>query len=205
MNLSLTIVLFAITISLFTSTTISFAENTEIDSPRKQMKNGVAAEDVICKSSFTLMIRISGDAVCVKPSTAEKLTSAGFGTIEKEASMVKEPEIDKEIPDVSTDQMEDHVNSQDVIMGKPIHTDFPTIETLTVVHANKIDPATFILEYEITAGNKKLNAIHVSVHSDIETVQSEIPLLEPNTKGIQYVIINANDPASITAQIESYN
>ena len=63
---------------------ISFAES--IDSPRKQMDAGITAEDVVCKSGFTLMILISGDAACVTPTTAEKLTNAGWGTIEKEFS-----------------------------------------------------------------------------------------------------------------------
>jgi len=63
---------------------ISFAQS--IDSPRKQMESGITAEDVVCKSGFTLMIRISGDAACVTPTTAEKLTNAGWGTIEKEFS-----------------------------------------------------------------------------------------------------------------------
>lgn len=61
---------------------ISFAE--QMDSPRKQMENGVSAKEVVCKSGFTLVIRISGDAACVKPSTAEKLADAGWGTIEKQ-------------------------------------------------------------------------------------------------------------------------
>jgi len=65
---------------------ISFGEM--IDSPRKQMQKGVTAVDVVCKSGLTLMIRTSGDAVCVKPSTAERLVIAGFGTIEK--TMMKE-------------------------------------------------------------------------------------------------------------------
>ena len=207
MHILPTVFLFVITISLFASSTIAFAES--IDSPRKQMKNGISAEDVMCKSGFTLMIRISGDAVCVKPLTAEKLTATGYGTIEKEASMVKEPEMDKETPDspidVSTDQMEKYVDSQNVIFGEPIYKDFPTIQTMTIVHANQIDPNTYILEYEITAGNKDLNSVRVSVQSDIEIVQSEIPMLQSNTKGIQNVIINAHDPSSITAYIESYN
>jgi len=63
---------------------ISFAEN--IDSPRKQMESGITAGDVVCNSGFTLMIRISGDAACVTPTTAEKLTNAGWGIIEKEFS-----------------------------------------------------------------------------------------------------------------------
>ncbi len=207
MNSSLTLFLFVIAISLFTSSTISFAEN--IDFPRKQMANGIAAEDVICKSGLTLMIRISGDAACVKSTSAEKLVIAGFGTIEKEASMMKEPEIDKEIPDssidVSTDQMEDYVDSRNIIFGEPIHKDFPTIQTMTIVYANQIDPSTYILEYEVTAGNRDLSVVRISVQSDIETIYSEIPTLQANTKGIQNVIINANDPSSITAHIQSYN
>ena len=62
---------------------LSFAES---ESPRKQMANGVSAENVVCKSGFTLMIRMSGDAACVMPSTAEKLETVGWGTIEKEFS-----------------------------------------------------------------------------------------------------------------------
>ena len=62
---------------------ISLAES---ESPRKQMANGISAENVVCKSGFTLMIRMSGDAACVMPSTAEKLETAGWGTIEKEFS-----------------------------------------------------------------------------------------------------------------------
>lgn len=64
---------------------IAFTE--QMDSPRKQMVNGIAAEDVVCKSGLTLMIRISGDAACVKPATAEKLAGQGWGIIEKEAIM----------------------------------------------------------------------------------------------------------------------
>ncbi len=86
---------------------ISFAEN--IDSPRKQMTNGITAEDVVCKSGFTLMIRISGDAACVTPTTAEKLTNAGWGTIEKEFSS------DSEIAEiVSTNEEESENTGRDL-------------------------------------------------------------------------------------------
>jgi len=53
----------------------------KIDSPRKQMADGIVAQEVICKSGFTLMIRSSGDAACVTPSTAEKLTERGWTKI----------------------------------------------------------------------------------------------------------------------------
>lgn len=72
---------------------ISFAEN--MDSPRKQMANGIAAENVVCKSDFTLMIRSSGDAACVTPTTAEKLENAGWGTIAEKTTI--EESIEEEI------------------------------------------------------------------------------------------------------------
>ncbi|MDH3676940.1 MAG: DUF1254 domain-containing protein, partial [Nitrosopumilus sp.] len=71
---------------------LSFAE---IDSPRKQMQDGIAAEEVVCKSGLALMIRSSGDAACVTPPTAEKLSNAGWGIIEKEATMMEEAELDE--------------------------------------------------------------------------------------------------------------
>ena len=52
-----------------------------INSPKKQMQNGAAAEDVVCKSGFTLMKKYAGTAACVTPSTAMKLEKAGWGTI----------------------------------------------------------------------------------------------------------------------------
>ncbi len=86
---------------------ISFAQS--IDSPRKQMESGITAEDVVCKSGFTLMIRISGDAACVTPTTAEKLTNAGWGTIEKEFSL------DSEITEtVSTNEEESENSGKDI-------------------------------------------------------------------------------------------
>ena len=65
--------------------------NADVLAPKKQMANGVSAEDVICKGGYTLMIRMGGDAACVTPSTASKLNSAGWGEIVKEFAMQEEP------------------------------------------------------------------------------------------------------------------
>jgi len=69
---------------------MSFADS--LKSPRQQMNDGTMAEDVTCKGGFTLMIRMSGDAACVTPSTASKLSSADWGEIIKEFEMQSEPE-----------------------------------------------------------------------------------------------------------------
>ena len=62
-----------------------------IDSPKKQMANGVTAEDVICNSGFTLMIKSSSrSAACLKSTTAIKLQDKGWGEILKESSMMDE-------------------------------------------------------------------------------------------------------------------
>ena len=65
-------------LSIGITPTFSFGEI--IDSPRKQMQNGITATDVVCKSGLALMIRISGDAACVKSTSVKKLTIIGFGT-----------------------------------------------------------------------------------------------------------------------------
>ena len=63
--------------------------------PLKQMANGIAAKDVICKSGLSLMIRNSGTAACVSPTTADKLEFAGWGIIQSE-SMIKEKDIESD-------------------------------------------------------------------------------------------------------------
>jgi len=54
------------------------------------------------------MIRMSGDAACVTPSTASKVSSAGWGEIIKEFEMQSEPE-EEEVTlneDISTEDEE---------------------------------------------------------------------------------------------------
>lgn len=52
--------------------------NAEIESPKKQMKRGILAVDVICKEGLELVIRTNGFAACVRPETAEKMQRVGL-------------------------------------------------------------------------------------------------------------------------------
>lgn len=83
----LSIILLVISLGI----TPNLSYSATIDPPLKQMVNGANSEDVICKSDFTLMIRNSGGAACVKPTTAEKLTNANWGIIEKESTPKSKP------------------------------------------------------------------------------------------------------------------
>jgi len=88
-----------------------YAEH-DLMSPKKQMNDGTMAEDVICKGGFTLMIRMGGDAACVTPSTATKLSSAGWGEILKEFEMQAEHE-NEEITLNEEISMEDEESSDE--------------------------------------------------------------------------------------------
>jgi hypothetical protein len=55
--------------------------NAEVESPKKQMEKGIAAEDVICKAGLNLVIRNNGDALCLTPTTAEKFQARDLGVI----------------------------------------------------------------------------------------------------------------------------
>ncbi len=76
-------------VSIGVSPSLSHAAS--IDSPKKQVNNGANSEEVMCNPGLTLMIRYSGDAACVNPTTAEKLSTANWGEIKKEFSYDSEP------------------------------------------------------------------------------------------------------------------
>jgi hypothetical protein len=61
--------------------------NADADSPRKQMKRGIAAEDVTCKAGLSLVIRNNGSTACVKEDTAKKLEKRGLGKIQDTKSV----------------------------------------------------------------------------------------------------------------------
>ncbi len=71
-----------VVLGLFLSPAMLNVNAQDIQSPRKQMASGVAADDVVCKSGLVLMIRsTNGAATCVKSSTSMELSDAGWGSI----------------------------------------------------------------------------------------------------------------------------
>ncbi|MFB5616949.1 MAG: hypothetical protein ACE5RS_07390 [Nitrosopumilus sp.] len=57
---------------------IGFPASAQIESPKKQLKQGVSPENIICKAGLELVIRTSGFPACVKPETAEKMQKIGM-------------------------------------------------------------------------------------------------------------------------------
>lgn len=61
--------------------TLVVSEKT-IPSPLKQLKSGIAAENIQCKDGFQLVIKAGNDSpACVKPSTAAKLVLRGWAKL----------------------------------------------------------------------------------------------------------------------------
>ena len=52
--------------------------NANIDSPRKQMAEGVSVQDVICRDVLEKVIRTNGMPACVKPETIDKMLERGI-------------------------------------------------------------------------------------------------------------------------------
>jgi len=50
-----------------------------VDPPRRQIANGVAPEEVICKEGLALIIKHNQSPACVRFETAEKLEERGWG------------------------------------------------------------------------------------------------------------------------------
>ena len=68
--------MFSITIILIFSITIS--ANADIESPKKQLKNGIPIEEIQCNIERELVIRNNGMPACVKSETAEKMKEMGI-------------------------------------------------------------------------------------------------------------------------------
>jgi len=89
------IVLFSVlSLALFLANPI----NADTESPKKQMKRGITAEDITCKTGLSLVIRNNGFPACIKSITADKLQKIGLGKIEfikseKEIKIRKSEEI----------------------------------------------------------------------------------------------------------------
>jgi hypothetical protein len=87
-------------------TQVSFGE---VESPRKQLKHGIALEKIVCKENKVLVQRPSGMPACVSPSAAVKLVSHGWKKIAftfdkdnkiKIKDMTKSTEIHKSTGDI---------------------------------------------------------------------------------------------------------
>ena len=61
--------------------TVGVPVSGEIDAPKKQMKKGIAVEDITCRQGLDLVIRTNESPACVKPETAKRMQELGIAFI----------------------------------------------------------------------------------------------------------------------------
>ena len=101
---------------------IGFSADATIDSPKKQMNQGISAEDVLCKEGLELVIRTNGNAACVKPETADRMEKAGmlfipikFSDLQKEFKSVPASETEmKTVPASSMSVVNFYITDHDL-------------------------------------------------------------------------------------------
>jgi len=84
--------------------------NADMESPKKQLRNGIPVEEIQCNSGLELVIRNNGMPACVKPETIEKMQERGmlfnsikFTDLHKEIRTV--PASEKEIETIPASSM----------------------------------------------------------------------------------------------------
>jgi len=143
-------IIFGFTLILVFSLTVPV--NAEVEAPKKQLKNGIPIEDIICKVGLNLIIRNNGAPACVKPTTAERFQSLGlavipvkFTDLQKE---VEQPHTSKE----SSVQFRDAQNQIETIpsTGGTFVNFYITDDDLNIAHAGvEIIDTEGLLEFTI--------------------------------------------------------
>ena len=121
---------FGIVLLLVLSLALFFANpvNAEMESPRKQMKQGIAAENITCKAGLSLVIRNNGFPACVKSITAEKLERTGLGKIivTKKEIQKRDSEVIQIVPASSGSIINFYITDDDLNLA---HSGIETVST----------------------------------------------------------------------------
>lgn len=121
----------------------------EIPTLKQQLNDGVAIEDVLCKSEYSLMIKLSNESVlCVKPSTALKLEERQWGQVLVDSkNMLKQIEEKHETLKESNEPITEKITPESI--PSTIEESIDELDTINTQILNenyspKIDPKNFV-------------------------------------------------------------
>jgi len=80
----------------------------------------------------------------------------------------------------------------------------PDIQSIDVINFSGESPQTFKAIYKITSGNEDLENVQILFVSDKSSVHTVVDSLVAHSSSINNVIIQAQDPSSVTAEIINY-
>ena len=98
--------------------------NADTDSPKKQMKRGIASEDITCKAGLSLVIRNNGFPACVKSITADKLQKMGLVI---EFTKKRDSEVIQMVPASSGSIINFYITDDDLNLA---HSGIETVSTV---------------------------------------------------------------------------
>ncbi|WP_238523156.1 hypothetical protein [Nitrosopumilus maritimus] len=168
-----------------TFTTSSFAD---VISPRMQMKLDFTPDQVVCSENLVKLIKkTTGDASCVKPKTAERLSELGWSN----------PLSEKKIEEISAKKAK---------KGEPAGTieKIATLKQSTkVIKGSTATGVTgYAFVFDACADSKTVRNPEIFVTSDSETKSVKLgSMLKANSCYTSSVIIKAADPNSISATL----
>lgn len=159
--------------------------NADTESPKKQIKRGIPAEDITCKAGLSLVIRTNGFAACVKSTTADKLEKMGLVTkiIKLEKYVPKDSE--KYIP----------VNNSEEISIVPASTGsivnfYITDDDLNLAHSG-IETVSTVGLFEFTINGISIDGPSSMIETGSDTGRFYVKLQLPDT--INGIPLDQND------------
>ena len=159
--------------------------NADTESPKKQIKRGIPAEDITCKAGLSLVIRTNGFAACVKSTTADKLEKMGLVTkiIKLEKYVPKDSE--KYIP----------VNNSEEISIVPASTGsivnfYITDDDLNLAHSG-IETVSTVGLFEFTINGISIDGPSSMIETGPDTGRFYVKLQLPDT--INGIPLDQND------------
>lgn len=101
----------------------------QVDSPKKQLKNGILPEEVVCREGLHLIIRNNGSPACLKSTTVKIFQDRDMGFVPMGISnlVVKESNKTETPPIQFKDANNDKVNSSSGVQVKEAQKEIETI------------------------------------------------------------------------------
>lgn len=189
------------------STPIVFGD---VDSPRKQMANGVFAEDVVCKKELQLMLRSNGDAICVKLSSTTKFVDKGIAEV-----------IDTTMRDLKMKEEKDRLENDGINYNSPekilINSEKPSYKAGSVIIFTGTANPNQELRVSLEAPNENevfsdileidsSGKVNFEVITDASFVDGTYSLISTQSDDSEIIPVRIGKTTSeITAVIEKFN
>lgn len=180
---------FAVFLGLILITgTVPVQSFADVISPKQQMKLGFTLDQIICSEDMVKIVKSSsGEAACVKPSTAEKLSENGWAN----------PLSVKTIEEIENEKIEEEESTGTI---NKIATLKQLSKKGTAGTSTNISGYAYV--FEACSDSKIIRAPEIYVTSDSDTKSVKLgSALNPVACYTSSVLIKAADPNSITATL----